>query len=388
LLLGLAAVPLFAFARLYVSASAACVIALVYLLSPGVHGTNLYEFHYLPLSTFFLWLALYALEARRDLLAAVAVVLTLTLPEDGAIALMVWGAYLLVSGKRPRAGLVVGAVAGVYVLLLTTAILPPFLGSENVSAMYQKLMPNGETGVTSLLKTVVGNPWYTAGTLLEEPKLVFVLQMFVPLALAPLRRRITLLFALPGIFFTLLATGYSPMLSIHYQYTAYWTTYLLVATVLVLASLNRGGRRSALFAIALATLACSYQYGAVMQHNTSAGGPVAYKFGVDHEGRARREALDVVLTSLPPRAKVSCSAFTTPQVSNRPDAYSMTLGLYDAEYMLFPTVRADFVGGEYDAVLSSLEKRTFGVVAVSRPFALARRGQDPSKNDEVLSMIH
>jgi hypothetical protein len=94
-----------------------------------------------------------------------------------------------------------------------------------------------------------------------------------------------------------------------------------------------------------------------------------------------------VLAHLPPRAKVSCSAFTTPQVSSRPDAYSMTLGLYDAEYVLFPSVRADFVGIEHETVTNLLSSGSFGVVASDGPFALARRGQETSKNAEMLAQI-
>ncbi|HEX4338001.1 MAG TPA: DUF2079 domain-containing protein [Polyangiaceae bacterium] len=386
-LLGAAAIPLFLYARLYLSAGAACVLALAYLMCPGVHGANLYEYHYLPLSTFFLWLTLYALESRRNVLAVIAVVLTLSVREDVSAALVIWGIYLLVSGKRPRAGLIVAAVAGTYFLLLKMVLMPRYLGGESFTFIYQKLLPSGENSFGAVLKTVVGNPWYTVGTLLEQDKLVYALQMLVPLALVPLRRPLTMVFALPGFLFTMLSTGYSPTLSIHYQYTAHWTTFMFVATVLVLASLDAIGRRAALWAISFAMLACSYQYGAVLQKNTSVGGPIPYKFGMDREGHERRVALDKVLESLPATAKVSCSAFTTPQVSSRADAYSMTLGLYDAEYILFPTVHADFIGNEYSTVSGLLQDKTFGIVAADKPFALARRGQNPARNAEVLAMM-
>ena len=65
----------------------------------------------------------------------------------------------------------------------------------------------------------------------------------------------------------------------------------------------------------------------------------------------------------------------------------MTLGLYDAEYILFPSVRADFIGNEYETVAGLLQSKAFGVVAIDRPFALARRGQDPSRNAELLAMV-
>lgn len=387
-LLGFAAVPLYLYARLYLGAAASWLIAVAYLFCPAVHGSNLYEFHYLPLSTFFLWLTLYALESRRDVLAAIAVALTLSIQEDVAAALVIWGLYLLLTGKRPRAGLVVAAVAAVYFLVLKAAIMPRFLGgSESLTYIYKRLLPVGDDGAGGVLKTVVGNPWYTVGTLLEEDKLVYAMQMLVPLALIPFGRFLTTLFVLPGILFTTLSTDYAPTVSIHYEYNPHWTSFIFIATVLALAGRSRQYVRAHLWAMALAMAACSYQYGAILQHNTSAGGPIPYKFGVDHEGRTRRHALDAVLRHLPPRAKVSCSGFTTPQVSSRPDAYSMTLGIYDAEYVLFPTRHKDFIGDEYDKVTKLLGDKSFGVVAVETPFALARRGQDPSRNESLLAQI-
>lgn len=386
-LLGGAAIPLFLYARLYLGAGAACVLSLAYLMCPAVHGVNLYEFHYLPLSTFFLWLALYGLESRRDVLATASVVFALSICEDVAVPVAIWGLYLLITGKRPRAGAIVAGIAALYFVVLKIVIMPRFPGSETSVALYQKLLPAGETGLGAVAKTVVGNPWYTIGTLLEEDKLYYVMQMYVPLALIPLRRPLALLFALPGLWFTLLATGYVPATSIHYQHNAHWITPLFVATVLVIASFGRIARRSALCAVALTMFACSYQYGAVLQRNTSAGGPIPYKFGVDREGRHRHAALESILRDLPPRAKISCSAFTTPQVSSRPDAYSMTLGIYDAEYIVFPTTRAEFVGNEFDTIVKLLQSKAFGVVATQHPFALARRGQDTARNADLLATI-
>jgi hypothetical protein len=45
-------------------------VAVCYLLYPPLHGANLYDFHYLTFAPFFLWLTLWALDARRDRLAA------------------------------------------------------------------------------------------------------------------------------------------------------------------------------------------------------------------------------------------------------------------------------------------------------------------------------
>lgn len=388
-LLGFAAVPLFLFARLHVKEGLACVISLAYLLYPGLHGANLYEFHYLPLGTFFLWLTLYALEARLDKLAVLAVLLTLSVREDVSASLAIWGAYLLVTGRRPGAGLVVVFVSAAYFLTMKMGVMPRFAAdkTESFTFIYQKLLPQGENSFGAVIKTAIGNPGYTLDSMLEEGKLVYLLQIFVPLGFVPLRRALSLLLALPGILFTLLSTAYPPTISIHYQYTAHWTTFMFVASVLALASLERAPRIGATAALLFGLVTTSYQYGSVLQTHTSWGGPIRYKFGINAEDRRRRHGLDEVLTRLPKNAKVSCSGFVTPQVSSRADAYSMTLGVYDAEYLLFPSEKKDFIVDERTTVTKLLESGQFGVVIVSPPFALARRGYSTEGNAELLSRI-
>jgi hypothetical protein len=146
-------------------------------------------------------------------------------------------------------------------------------------------------------------------------------------------------------------------------------------------------RCAAVGALVLALSACSYQYGSILQTHTSYGGPIHYKFGINDEDRLRRHSLDAVLAHLPPNAKVSSSAFTVTQVSSRADDYSMTLGVYDAEYLLFPSQPGDFIGNERQTVTDLLRNGTFGVVTVVPPFALAGRGHVTTDNAALLARL-
>jgi uncharacterized membrane protein len=385
-LIGGAAVPLFLFARRHTGPWLACLVAVLYLLYPPVHGANLYEFHYLPLGTVFVWTALYALEARKNALAVAAVILTLSVREDVAAGMAIFGLYLAFTGRRPRAGTAVALVSVAYFVAMKMFVMPRFAdGSETFTYIFAQLLPRGEHSFGSVLSTVVTNPGFTVGTLAELNKLIYVLQLFVPLAFIPLRRVWVLLFVVPGVVFTLLSTNYFPTISIHYQYTAHWTTYLFVALVLVLADLDAVRRRAAVGAMVLGMLACSHQFGSVLQRHTSFGGPTRYTFGLDAEGRARQRAMEALLRDLPPHAKVSASALTVPQVSSREDDYSLTIGVFDAEYLLFTTDLVELIPVERQTVTDLLTRGTFGVVAVHPPFALARRGQPTARNAEVLA---
>jgi uncharacterized membrane protein len=242
----------------------------------------------------------------------------------------------------------------------------------------------------------VANPGYTMNTLAETNKLVYILQILLPLAFLPFRRPIWLLLAVPGIFFTVLSTHYSPLVSINFQYSAHWIAFFFPGVALGLewmgkrdlalgsAALAGLHRRAALCALVCMAIPVSYQFGAVFQKTNSYGGPIKYEFGVGSEGRRRHAAAERLVKLMPPRAKVSGSGFTTPFFSNRPDAYNMTLGIFDAEYIFFPSEASDCIVDEKSTVTKLLKDGEFGVVAVEPPFALAKRGHSTDLNDELL----
>jgi hypothetical protein len=88
----------------------------------------------------------------------------------------------------------------------------------------------------------------------------------------------------------------------------------------------------------------------------------------------------------PAAAKVSGSGFTTPFVSNRPDAYNMTISNEaDAEYLIFPSESGDFIGNERETLTRVLRDGDFGVVAVEPPFALAKRGHPTDGNAALMA---
>jgi uncharacterized membrane protein len=396
LLIGGAAIPLFLFAKRYVSPWAAALVAGVYVCNPAVHGTNLYDFHYLPLGPFFLWLSLYALEARKNILSVIAVVLTLSVREDVGAGLAVIGAYLVLSGRRPRAGALVALVGGLYVVLLKLVLMPMALsGSQAFVGLYRGLLPPGESNFGGVLKTALGNPAFTMVSLLEEKKLVYVLQIFVPLAFLPLRRPIGLLCVLPGFVFTLLSTGYDPLIELGFQYPAHWNAYLFIALVANLAWAGRprhpsdtfgpARRRAWLVALAVSTLIASYHYGVFFQSNVARAGFGIANFGTTVGDReAMREVRELVLL-IPPRARVVASERLVPHISNRPDAYTLRVGLFDADYLLFDT--RSIGNDERTFARKAFDSEKFGVVEILGPFVLAKRGLDSPRTAEIAAKV-
>ncbi len=394
--LGTAAIPLYLVARRHIDRWPACILALSYLLYPALHGENLFEFHFLPLGPFLLWWAWYFLEVRRDRWAAVFVLLTLSCREDVSSWVAVLGAYFLVTGRRRKVGLALAIIGAAWCFTLKFVAMPRVGGGESFTDIYKDLLPPHAKSFGAVVQTVLANPGYTMWTMAENSKLIYLLQILMPLAFIPFRRPIWLILCIPGFFFTILSTQYGPLISINFQYSAHWIAFFFPGVALGLEWMGRrdlqGGipglatvrRRAALIAMVAMALPTSYQFGAIFQKTNSWGGPIKYEFGVDSDGRRRHQAAERLVKHLPPRAKVSASGFTTPYISNRPDAYNMTLGIFDAQYIFFPSEASDFIVEERATVTRLLDSGEFGVVAVEPPFALARRGYSTALNADLV----
>jgi uncharacterized membrane protein len=392
-MMGGAAVPLHLYARRHVSAWTATLVALLYLLYPPLHGANLYDFHYLPLGVLFLWLVLYAVEAQRRALAIVATVLALSVREDVACCLGVIGLFLLLTGAAARAGAVLAAVGIGYFLVMKLGVMPHFgNGSESFVNQYAGLVPPEGHGFGSVLETVVGNPVFTWSAILEKDKLVYLLQLFVPLLFVPLARRIGLLLVLPGFVFTLLSTGYPPLNQISFQYTTYWTAFVFIGVVLGLEQLRTprsdtdasGPRRQGALAVGLvaASLACSWLFGAIFHRDNVRGGFERARIAPADVDVGRHAELDALVARIPADARVSASEHLLPHISGRESAYTLRFGLYDADYLLF---QMPMRGDEREKAVPVLRDGTFGVIDDRGDMVLAKRGEPDTGNAAVFS---
>jgi uncharacterized membrane protein len=394
ILLGFASLPLFFFARIHLGPAVACGLALAYLLYPPLHGSNLYDFHFLAISPFFVFCVAHALETRSRAWLIGATLLTLSCREDVALAVAVLGAYHVLANRRVRAGLVLMGVGGAWFVVMKFVLMPLAKPGSGYAYIYEGLLPEGTRGFGGVLQTLLSNPSFVLGSLLTQPKLEYALLILAPLAFVPLRRPIGALFALPGLLFTLLSSGYPPVLSIGYQYTAYWTPYLFIAATLLLRSDSfapppaeaRAARSGWLFAFALLSLVCSYQYGAIFQQYTAGGGiHEVFPFQTSELDLRRRQLRDEVLRALPPDATVAASESVAPHVSNRATAYTLREGVRDAEYVAFGLLPE--APGEHLLIRPLLGSGQFGVVAMNGSYALLRRGAPTGLNARLTGQL-
>jgi uncharacterized membrane protein len=386
ILIGAAALPLYAYTRRHLGAWTACLIALLCLFYAPHQTSNLYDFHYLPFAPFFLWTTLALLAAHRDRWAVVAIVLTLANREDMSALLVVVGVFMLLTGERPRAGLVIAAVGAVYFVAVKIILMPHFLGGATAYVhQYKDLVPEGQTGFGGVLQTVIGNPGYTTTTVLERQKMIYLLEVMAPLAFFPWRRPIGMLCMLPGFFFTLLETRYPALTRLGFQYGAYWTSFLFLAVVANLRWLKqeedaaveparsriRNSRRAWKVAMAAATLVTAFQLGPVFQTNTSWAGFLPLRVAITPDDDARHDALYALIGQIPPDASVAAGEMQVAQVSSRKNAYTLKMGYWDADFIL---VRLPVAGTDRENLVTALRTGNYGLLAEKGDFVLFRRG--------------
>ena len=411
--IALAALPLFFLARRRLGAWSACLVALGYLLYPLVHGPNLYDFHFITMTPFFIWTSVVLLEARRDWLAAATIACSLLIREDAAAGVAMIGAYLIMTRQRARVGLLLGAIGCTYVLLMKLVIMPGGLGhAGSFVQIYRGLLPKGADGFGAVVGTVLANPAFAFKTLLTSDKLVYVLQIATPLAFLPWLRPIGWVCSLPGVLFCLLVTHALPLIEISFQYTPHWTTYLFLALIVNVEWLEHGAqneapnalptgvsagampptgelgvarKHAALATFALCMLLGSHQFGAILQQNTARAGYGAFVFGTTKAQEADYAALRALVAQVPKDARIVASETIVPHVSNRRYAYTLRIGVFDADYLL--AVTEGVLSDERKRLQGELRGHRFGVVDVRRRFVLMRRGADAARNAAVLRTL-
>jgi len=226
--LALGAVPVFALARRRLGAEGpAAALAVLYLLNPSLHGINVRDFHAAALVIPLTLTAVYAAEAGRPALFALAVALVLACREDAALPVLGLGAWLALARRRWLWGAATaGAALGILVADVRW-IIPWFRGEP-----YPHLGRYARYG-TSLADIVIGvllHPFRVLGGVLSADRLVYLLALLAPLAFLPLFAPVDLIGALPALAQNLLASD--PILFNHRtQYQAFVLPFLMVASI-------------------------------------------------------------------------------------------------------------------------------------------------------------
>lgn len=236
-ILASAVIPLALLCRKFgLSYTRTAVMALILLCYPAVAcGTN-YDFHencfLLPL---LLWL-FYAYETRRLWMMALFVALVLMVKEDAAIYIAFFALYVFLNGKRYLQGSLLFVGAGAYFLC---AVLFLTVRGEGVMIGRYDNFIVGDGTLLQAIKNVLVNPGYALLQMLRDedgdnmPKLLFLLQMAIPLAFIPfgVKCPAQLLLVLPMLLINFM-TLYVYQYDIGFQYSFGSSAFLFYLSVI------------------------------------------------------------------------------------------------------------------------------------------------------------
>jgi uncharacterized membrane protein len=256
--------------------------------------------------------------------------------------------------------------------------------------LYGQIVVPGEHSFGSVIKTLITNPSYVVGTLLDPKKLNYFLHLMAPLAFLPLRRALLVLLIAGGTMFTFLTTAYEPTVSINFQYPAHWIPYLFAAVVLMLGVLSKPAdgairRRAALGAVVFGVMTHSYVFGAILQHETYVGGFLPLPYKITDAERKTYASLRKIVAKIPPQAAVAATDMEVPHVSNRVSVYTLSSIHADADYLL---VNRDAILSQTRTVLRDATSRNdYGLVGHEGPFYLFKRGMVTDGTEEALRAL-
>jgi uncharacterized membrane protein len=377
MVVGLGAIPIYLLARRRLhSAVMAIAIAYVYAIHGPVHGPVFYDFHFITMEPFWVGWVLYFFDTRRRGWLLTLFILSLLVREDISATLAGAALFYLLSGERPVWAFFGGLSAAVYFVLIKFVIMPAHARThdETFTWIFQGMIPKGEVGFGAVVKTALTNPVFTMEKVLIPEKIAYVLKMAVPLLLLPYRHARAWVLVLPASVFTLLSTGYDPVVSTAFQYTSNWTPYLFFGAIVVIASWRTAPdaqvrQWAAVGAMVVTATAVSYNEGCIFQHNNFKGGFGKAKFVLTDTDKRNYADLNSLIALIPKNASVAATEHEAPHVSARENCYTMRMDAYDAEYLLVSLAEAR--GG---SSLRNMEKalRTghYGFVSQKGNFAL------------------
>lgn len=291
---------------------------LAYLLHPSLQNVLLDDFHAVALSAAFLLWALYFFRRSQVVPFAAFAALSMATKEEVGLVIACLGVWAL-ARRRPWLGLVC-VLAGAGWFVVSVALIIPHFNPAGHSPYLARYSYLGQ-GLTGIVRGAGRHPSLVLSTMLSEPRLQYLLDLFHPLGFTPLLAFPVLAVALPIFLINMLSTD-ATMYSGFYQYSAEIVPVTIVASILGIAWAGRladrrgRGRASPVVPVlcglvVIASLIDSRIYGFT---------PLAAGFLVPTTGP--HQALETrMLAVIPPNAAVSAADEIEPHLSDRPWIY-------------------------------------------------------------------
>jgi uncharacterized membrane protein len=314
--LALAAWPLYLAARSVLgNGRLALLVAALWLAHPAVAGANFYDFHAIVFAPLFLFAAVWLWKAGRWRPFWLSIALLLSVKEDMSLVVLLLGVVMALSGERRRGAILAGVGAAAY-LLLQHLVIPHFAGgAHSYTWYYTGMIPPGE-GPSGLIRTIVLNPLFTLKFALSPPRLLYLFQLFAPLAFLPFLRARGIVLISYGLASSILASR-APLHQLGFQYALVVLAPAFVGLLVVLEDRPPALVKRALAAAAMLAVVTCFHYGMIWPRHDFSGGFHLIDFSYTDEERERYAELRECIRMIPADASVLASESLVPHVARR-----------------------------------------------------------------------
>ena len=386
-------IPIYLMVRKVVgSAWVGCALGLAYALYAPIHGAVFFDFHFLTAAPPLIAWVFYLLQTDRDRALMIMTAVALAWREDIGAMLAGGGALVFLRGDRRTRAFVFTVVCAAYFAIVKFALMPLFGEPATFSWIYKELWSEGQRNFGGVIQTVLTNPTFAFETLIDPKKLIFVLQLLVPLLFLPIRHRFAWVALLPPAVFTLLATEYPPAYEIAFQYTAYWGPTLFLATAVVLhdrfaVSDRRNALTGNVLAILLVTLISSFYFGSIFEGPAVRSGFGSVRFEMTDQDRERLEAFRRLAALLPADASVAATDTEGPHLSDRRYCHTLRYGYHDTDFLFVKKSQIKGNKVSRKQFREALDTGRYGLLAVEGEFSLWKRDHSTARNAEGRRML-
>jgi len=322
-LLGLAAIPLYYISRSFLSERFSYLIVIIYLLSPAIHGINLYNFSvicFVPLLFFLCW---YGLVSNKWMLYLSAGLLLILVREDVALLAGMIGFYgIFFSDNRS------GTFRACHLILIIGALLFTITSVALVIPYFSPATPLSSQYTQNFIENL---------SLYGKQRLILFADTFAPQLFIPFAAPEILLIGIFQFLEVFLSPTFS-FLDLQYHYPGMFQPVIILATLYGLCRINtrltaNTGEKWIRW-IGYALLAGSV-IGFVLISPFVAYATVIPDY-LNQEHDEKYQLLDTIIAQIPEDAAIITQDNVIPHLAERKEAYQY--GYHpDADYIIIET---------------------------------------------------
>ena len=302
----------------------ATAFSLIYILYTGFSGGC---FGYLHencfLAPLLLWL-IWSFEQKKIILQFLFALSVLAIKEDAAVYVAVVALYYLFDAKMWKTTLPVLVTTVVWFVVVTHRIDTG--GDGLMTGRYNNLIYKDDGGLLTVIAATIQNPVFVIQQCFSEEKIIFMLELLLPLGFLPLltNRPARWILLIPFVLVNLM-TGYAFQYNSDFQYCFGSGVLLIYMAILNYSDLQKKRNVKKL----LLTASCFSMIIWFGLYSHRADYPESYR-----SQTARREAIRAAIALIPENAVVASCCYFQPNLSQRDFVYQLETTNQTAEYYI------------------------------------------------------